>query len=54
MEMLYGMRGFILALPEAERGEFKSEVFRGLEEMEQRGGIVLDKGAYFIKAARPG
>lgn len=54
MEMLYGMRGFILALPEKERSEFKSRVFRGLEEMERRGGIVLDKGAHFIKAAKPG
>lgn len=55
MEMLYGMRGFILALPEKERSEFKARTFRGLEEMERRGeGIILDKGAYFIKGAKPG
>lgn len=55
MEMLYGMRGFILALPEKERGEFKARTFRGLEEMERReGGIILDKGAYFIKGVKPG
>ncbi|MFL5758741.1 MAG: class I SAM-dependent methyltransferase [Thermomicrobiales bacterium] len=53
MEMSHGMRGFIDALPDVAQREFKAEVFRGLDEMGKHRPIVLDRGAYFIKAFKP-
>ena len=43
----------IEALPAAARRAFRAEVLRGLEEMGRCGPLVLDRGAYFTKAAKP-
>jgi ubiquinone/menaquinone biosynthesis C-methylase UbiE len=53
MEMSHGMRGFIDALPDVAQREFKAEVFRALDEMGKHEPIVLDRGAYFVKAFKP-
>jgi ubiquinone/menaquinone biosynthesis C-methylase UbiE len=53
MEMSHGRRGFVEALPEDTQKEYKVEVMAGLEKMQESGGIVLDRGAWFYKTIKP-
>jgi ubiquinone/menaquinone biosynthesis C-methylase UbiE len=52
MEMSHGRRGFVEALPEDVQKKYKAEVMAGLEKLQERDGIVLDRGAWFYKGTK--